>query len=215
MAPPYSPWPGQHAAWTLLDAAQRPLPTTVPAQLEPGDVRLSCPGVLSWQQSAIARAQHFGHGMPDACFTHVALYTGAGQVHDATPQTQVSSRALAVAQGDGWLRARRLLGLQPHEQRAICAEAAQMVGRYSVVRAAVHGLLATAEPVLPADWQNALSELIDAFSGRHDQAFYCSEMVRRAHALALGHGAQHAGMIAPLPATFSASPLFDAVSIAW
>jgi hypothetical protein len=189
----------------------------VPSGLQPGDVLLYCPRDPDTVQAGIARAQEFILGPSHACFTHVAIYAGAGMVHDATPSSQVATRALHQMHVDGWLRARRLDGVTPPDQTAICTQAAAIVAskaRYSKLQAAVHGMLA-ASAVLAPDWQMAINVLVQATQGKQDRIFYCSGFLQRVHLRSVGFGAWHPHMVAPLPASFSVTAKWSEVSISW
>jgi hypothetical protein len=200
-----------------LDTASRPKPTAIPQGLEPGDLLLYRPRVPDLTQATVTKAQRWVYGAADADYIHVALYGGAGIVHDAAPQSQVSTRPLAAMALDGWLRARRLAGVTSVDQQALCGEATAIIAngaRYGRVKAFVHGLLAAAA-VLPPNWNQLISDLVHATQGQQERVFYCSGFVQRVHVNAIGFGAWHPGLLAALPATFSCDPKWQDVPLRW
>lgn len=187
---------------------------SVPPGLEIGDIVLYSPVRPSAKQILIQSAQGRCFGEEHARYTHVALYVGDGDVVDSISEG-IGVRPLSTLTSDGRVRVRRLKGIQPHQQRAICVEAKAMSGKYAKVTALADGLRMLGVTV-PPSWAQLLSD--STYPGRTSNetelghVLYCGQLVDLIYLKVRNATIVSDDVFAPVPAGFSADDrLFDDV----
>lgn len=178
--------------WVVLPPQRAPSRLGVPVGLMEADVVLFCPEAPDLVQNVIVNSQLYVTGgvRTHACFTHVALYTGNGYVHDATPGLGVARRPFEDAAQGMSVRVRRYPGLSFTKRQEICRMAAQLKGQYSrlsILSDQVLDRLRRRVPPQLQPWLQALNNFAQHMPGlqRHErEAFYCSSLVSAAFTLA-------------------------------
>lgn len=186
----------------------------VPHGLQLADLILVAPVNPQPLDGLIVSGQSLIYPSDDAAFVHVGIYDGNGGIFDATPAHDVAHRPFHDFSAGCYLRALRVRGIGPGVQWDVCAAAQRLTGRYNYVGAVADTLIA-AMPWLQAHWKQALG-LASSAHFNSKQLRYCGQFVNEALIQgAMGLSVMDAKSFVPLPAAFSASPLFDEVLIHW
>lgn len=184
----------------------------------PGDIVLTSPIRPNLKQQVIITAQESVYAAQDACFTHIGIYGGGGQIFDSIPGVGVSSRGFDAFVAGCYFRARRLTGVTPRLQWDICHEAAQFNGNYNYVQALVQGWLVYMQGMSKSQWKQLVLHLAGkASAGKPDgqDALYCSQFVEVVFMNAAKRSAVQGRSLLPLPAAFSDALAFEEVQLNW
>lgn len=183
-----------------------------PSGLQKGDVLLFTPELPNGAQNTIVVAQEMVSSRVHASFTHVGLYMGNGDVYDATPWGGVALRHFnEVMPKPGWVRARRMMGITPLQQDAVCQQATQLHGNYALLQAFVDTVLLAATTRYASAVQLLTKQTPTPFHPK--RAFYCSSLVQEAYVQGINVSLIAAGSPAALPCTLSAANGFAEVQI--